>query len=374
MSESTAMEKSPAPAAGFGEMIQQAPQPQGLTPTVVPLDRETLAFYGNMITAAGLVPVYGDITPEVAKFRVMAKIVAGVSYGFDPVLSQQCFDIMFNSLAPNARCMEILFKDSGEYDWRAIYHNETGCHLKILQRHNGDWDANRGQYTGGEWRVIGEVEYTVEMARTAGLYTKKDSLWPKYPADLSFARCVTRAVKRFNPGCMRPRTLLGNYFAKQAPQIEAAQVAQIPEAAPVINEATAPVPVTAPEQTSPETHIDPPFVEANPMAAVDDDSEAVVVEYTGTETDHVAPEVIAAEPEDTDAAAEASAEEAETVEAEPIDEDESKLADLRIAVKEALVEKVGSLKGDQKVFLKGREIDNEDAITLGAMLADLNAM
>lgn len=359
MENSTAMQRQEVPATGFGALIQQTPQPQGLTPTVVPLDRETLAFYGNMITAAGLVPYDTRVTSEVAKFRVMAKIVAGTSYGFDPVLSQQCFDIMFNALTPNARCMEILFKDSGEYDWRAVYHNETGCKLRILKRVNGDWDAGRGQYVGGEWTVIGEVEFTVDMAKKAGLWDKKDSLWPRYPADLSFARCVTRAVKRFNPGCMRPRTLLGNYFAKTAPQLDPPKADQVPQIdTPNVPEATEPAAtaeVTIPS-TAGEAYVDEPYV---PTTEEDDGIEAAVVEYSGT-TDAMINDV--------------DSPSIPVIESEPVDPQESALIDLRAAVSEQLVEKVGGMPSDQKKILKGRVVDNMTADELKGLLRDLEVM
>lgn len=54
--------------------------------------------------------------------------------------------------------------------------------------------------------------------------------------------------------------------------------------------------------------------------------------------------------------------------------DNSELIDLRTAVKDLLAEKVGGMPSDQKKFLKGKVIDNEDAETLKEMLADLSAM
>ena len=155
MDQATALERSPQ--AGFSEMIQQAPQQQGLTPTVVPLDRETLTFYGNMITAANLVPQESGVTPEISKYRVMAKIVAGVSYGFDPVLSQSCFDVLFNRMTPNAHGMEILFRDSGEYDTRIKQLDDEACVITVIKQEGGTWNESRGRFEGGTWRVLGEA-------------------------------------------------------------------------------------------------------------------------------------------------------------------------------------------------------------------------
>lgn len=61
----------------------------------------------------------------------------------------------------------------------------------------------------------------------------------------------------------------------------------------------------------------------------------------------------------------------------PLDQEEaaeSQLADLRAAVNEALIDKLGSLKSDQKTFLKGREVANESAEVLKEMLETLNTM
>lgn len=318
-------------ANGIGELMQTAPQPQGLTPTVVPLDRDTLAFYGNMIVAAGLVPITGNISQEVAKFRCMAKIVAGVSYGFDPVLSQQCFDIMFNSLQPNARCMEILFKDSGEYDWREEYLNETGCKLKILKRVGGDWDASRGQYIGGTWTVIGIVEYTYAMAVTAKL-PEKNEKWKLHPADMCFARCITRAVKRCNPGCMRPRTLLGNYFAKAplAPPVDPA-----PKELDLDLPTAAETPAAA-DVTTGEAHIDPPFI---------DDSEGPEAEFSGMP-------------------------EADEADSEPAERsEESILADLHTAISDRAQE-IGIDRYEE--ILNGRKTMSMDKKALTLFLKELN--
>lgn len=69
--------------------------------------------------------------------------------------------------------------------------------------------------------------------------------------------------------------------------------------------------------------------------------------------------------------------EIESTVSEPVEETEmedSALIDLRTAVNDLLIKKVGGMASDQKRFLKGRVIDNEDAETLKEMLADLQAM
>ena len=294
--QETAIERSAPPANGFGEMIQRAPQPQGAIATVVPLDRETLKFYGDMVQAAGLVPMEKNVSQEMSKFRVMAKIVAGTSYGFDPILSQQCFDVLYNRMTPNAHGMEILFKDSGEFDTRIIQLDDVGCKVKVLQRHNGEWDASRGQYFGGQWFEIGVVEFTVAMAKTAGWDT--NALWRSTPADMCYSKVMKRVVKRFNPTCLRPRMLLGNHFAK------AHQVDPTPPPIPTPAALTEPTPsATEAPLTSPEgvPHSDTPYT--GPEAAVSDDDgpEAAVTEHEPTLTAEFEP--VADEDEEREAIA-----------------------------------------------------------------------
>lgn len=60
--------------------------------------------------------------------------------------------------------------------------------------------------------------------------------------------------------------------------------------------------------------------------------------------------------------------------ATPIDPDESKLIDLRAAVQQLLVEKIGGMATDQKRFLRGRVIENEGIETLTAMYEELNSI
>lgn len=265
---------------GIGAMMQMAPQPQGQPAQIIPLDRETLLFYGNMITAANLVPSEQGVNTEISRSRVMAKIIAGTSYGFDPILAQQCFDVVKNRMVPNAFGMEILFRDSGEYDTRiAKLSDDYGCKVLVLRRVKGEWDNERAQYSGGEWTAIGEVEFTIEMAKKAGLWDSNPT-WKKYPSDMAYSKVMKRVVKRYNPTCLRPRLLLGNHFAKTtaAPQIAAAE----PPPQEISVEATNAGAAAA------EPYRDRPFVESEAAGAgyvpgfEDDDSvEAEIVEFSG---------------------------------------------------------------------------------------------
>lgn len=198
-----ALERTGGPQSTSLGVYDQAPNKNSAV-TVVPLDRENLTFFANMIKNSGLVPSVKEVSADVSFNRVMAKIVAGTSYGFDPILAQSCFDVMFDQLGLNAKGQGILFKESGEYDLRIDSHDEKHCQVTVF----------RLRLDRTKWEPVGEVRFDEDMARAAGLLGK--DLWKKYPRDMYFARVMTRVVKRFNPGCLRPKLILGNHFAKES--------------------------------------------------------------------------------------------------------------------------------------------------------------
>ena len=55
----------------------------------------------------------------------------------------------------------------------------------------------------------GKVEWTIDMAKQAGLY-RDGSGWSKYPEDMLRARCISRAVRAVFPGC-----ILGHYAVEE---------------------------------------------------------------------------------------------------------------------------------------------------------------
>ncbi len=332
MSTDTALERTGPQSTGIG-LYEQAPNQSTAIATVVPLDRENLTFFANMIKAAGLVPKVPGVTPEIQFNRVMAKIVAGVSYGFDPILSQTCFHAMFDGLSKSAECYEILFRRSGEYDTRIEYLNDTGCKVKVLKRDDE-----------GKWRAIGEVEFTREMAEKAEL--TKNSMYKKFGPDMFYARVMTRVVKRYNPSCLQPTVLLGNHFARESqPNFGAppAPPAQLQNAIP-----ETPAAETEPSGVPISEHADPEYIEGEVIQSYDD-GDGAVTEYTE-------PQPIEEQPP----ASEPSA---------PVDPEESKYQDLLTTAKELYTELSGPEKKKADAFIgSGNLLKNLDAERLAEFL------
>ena len=293
MNEAQALQKV-GPQSTALDLTQAPNQSVGMATTVVALDRENLQFFANMIRGAGLVPQVNGVAPDVQFNRVMAKIVAGTSYGFDPMLSQTAFHVMFDQLTLSAQGHEILFRRSGEYDTRIVKLDDDGCKVKVLK------------LIDGVWKAIGEVEFTRKMAEKAQL--TKNAMYSKFGPDMFFARVMTRVVKRFNPGCLQPTVVLGNHFARESQASFNLPPQQIS------NEALPPAPPV--QEAVP--HVDPTYDGAEVL--VEEEIEGEVTEYS--------------EPLEVDGDASMA-----TVDSEPvIDTEESKHLDLLTAAKDRYLE------------------------------------
>jgi hypothetical protein len=84
------------------------------------------------------------------------------------------------------------------------------------------------------------VEWTIEMAKQAGLY-RDGSGWSKYPEDMLRARCISRAVRAVYPGC-----ILGHYAVEEVMDFDAKpskviDMGAVEEVIAAVKQETAPV-------------------------------------------------------------------------------------------------------------------------------------
>lgn len=116
-------------------------------------------------------------TTDLAK--AVVKIQYGQEIGVGPFAAMDGIDIIDGRPAPNAGLIAALIKRSGRYNFRVLEASATGCRLQFTDR--------------GE--VLGEVGFTTEDAKRAGLTAKQN--WTKWPEDMMFARALTRGARRF---------------------------------------------------------------------------------------------------------------------------------------------------------------------------------
>ncbi len=207
--------------------IRQAQDLQGVQTSSAPvtLDRDNLQFFANMIEAAGLLPQEKengrDMPPVKLKARVMAKIVGGQVYGFDPIQSQENLHIIGGKITLSARGLSQLLHRSGKYSTRIERLDQSGCKLAVLERNSQ-----------GEQKLIGHVEFTKEMAEKAKLTGNQN--YQKFAEDMYFARCISRVVKRFAPEVLDGQAVQYD-LAKREPEV----VTAAPTAPPQLSEPAA---------------------------------------------------------------------------------------------------------------------------------------
>ncbi|HEY8560479.1 MAG TPA: hypothetical protein VIL74_08885 [Pyrinomonadaceae bacterium] len=288
------------------------------------LTREDLSFFANMIEAAGLIPQERDAPPAKAKARVMAKIVGGQVYGFDPIQAQENLHIINGKITLSARGMAQLLHRSGKYATRVERLDKDGCKLAVLER-NED----------GKLMLVGHVEFTRQMADAAGLF-KSNPTWQKYAEDMYFARCISRVVKRFAPEVLDGQAIHYDLAKKEPEPVAPAPADNVRS---IAQGAAAPHTETAVG----EVYEDKPYQEYSGMAEAFADAEIegefVPAETASTPTD-----------DQTDSP--------ETLEA------------LRKAAREAL-NNIGDA-AELKKILKGRQIDMMSGDELRELLGDLS--
>lgn len=255
--------------------------------------------------------VYGDIqTKEAAAI----KVIAGMEYGFTPFQSMSMFDFIQGRPTLNAHGKATLINSSGDFRLKINELTATNCSISVVRKSDS-----------GEWKVINTETFSWEDAKTAELTNGKNAhSWKKYPRNMLFARCVSN-IWRWDTAELNMRKLVpGQVQEFYAEELDADGGESVNG-----NAKTA-------------------VVDAEPI------NDAVDAKFEAVEADYV-DSMIHERPEEVDPA-------------------ESKLIDLRQAVKDSMLEKIGGMPNDQKRFLKGKEIDNETADVLAEMLTDLEAM
>lgn len=294
-------------------------QPTGIAP--VTLDRDNLTFFANMIEHAGLIPVEKEpngqaMSPHKSKARVMAKIIGGTYYGFDPISAQENLHIINGRITLSAKGLGQLLHRSGDYTTRQVYLDATGCKLAVLKRN----DENK-------YVLVGHVEFTKAMAEKAGL--TKNPNYAKFAEDMFFARCITRVVKRFAPEVLDGQAV--NYdLAKKEPEPAPTPT---PENTP---ENTPELPAAA-ETNVGDVYEDPTFTEAETLSS-------------GLNDDEIEGEFV------------------------PVEEPENDIKTLQIAATNLLEEAKKKDAAKAKSIMKGREIEMMNADDLRVLIGDLDVM
>lgn len=114
--------------------------------------------------------------------KAVVQIMAGAEMGFGAFASMSNIHIVQGKCVVGATLIAAAIKKSGKYTYRILQHTSEICELEIFERG-----------TGYDFKSIGKSSFSIEEARAAQLANKDN--WKKHPADMLFARAISRAAK-----------------------------------------------------------------------------------------------------------------------------------------------------------------------------------
>jgi len=159
------------------QVRQVGRQPQQITPELFEMQQRQARMFA---VSGAFADIHGK-TQEQAIALALVKIQLGYEMGLSAIESMHGISLIQGRPAVGAHIRARKMRQAG-YSWRFIEQTDEACEIEI-------------RYLG---HVQGTCRYTMEDAKRAGL-VKPGGAWTKSPSDMLYARCITRAQRRFAP-------------------------------------------------------------------------------------------------------------------------------------------------------------------------------
>jgi hypothetical protein len=140
----------------------------------------------------------GYFTDTKSAAQAMVKILAGREYGFDPITAMSNIHIINGKPSLSATAQAAVIKSSGKYNYRILHTDTVRCEVEFYERF------------GDKFEPIGKSSFTKQEAETAQL--TRNPNWSKYPADMLFARAITRGMRRYCPDLLRGEVVESDFM------------------------------------------------------------------------------------------------------------------------------------------------------------------
>jgi hypothetical protein len=196
-------------------------------------------------------PRMKDLSPEYAEIMVLGKVLQASGYfkdvrdqaqavtkilfgrelGVSPISSMSTIHVVEGKPTLSAHLLAALIKRSGKYDYRIKKHTALECSIMFLQK------------VGEIWEELGLSDFTIEDAKTAGVY-RQGSGWTKYPKAMLFARAISQGHRAHCPDV----SLAALYVPEElgAEVNESGEVVSLPASNRDVPRTTEPIPVSGP--------------------------------------------------------------------------------------------------------------------------------
>ncbi len=146
----------------------------------------SLGDLGTLLARSGYFK--GSPNQEKAVAQAIVKVLAGRELGISPVAAMSGIHIIEDKPSISAGLMAGLIKKSERYNYQILEATDVSCLLNFLEL-----DAV------GAWAVIGQAGFTIDEAKKADLMGPRKLNWKRYPADMLFARALSRGARRHCP-------------------------------------------------------------------------------------------------------------------------------------------------------------------------------
>jgi hypothetical protein len=143
---------------------------------------DDLARLARVFAASGLFGRNGNQETQIAECAI--RLMAGMEAGFSPFASATGVHIIEGKPAFSSNLLAQAVRRHPVYDYQVLEHSATVCRIQFTAY---------GQH-------IGVSEFTIEMAKRAGLATKP--IWQRYPENLLFARALTSGMRTYCPDAL----------------------------------------------------------------------------------------------------------------------------------------------------------------------------
>lgn len=143
---------------------------------------DDLARLARVFAASGLFGRDGNQDTKVAECAI--RLMAGMEAGFSPFASATGVHIIEGKPAFSSNLLAQAVRRHPVYDYRVMENTATVCRIQFTA--NG--------------QPVGVSEFTIEMAKRAGLATK--SIWQKYPEAMLFSRALTAGMRTHCPDAL----------------------------------------------------------------------------------------------------------------------------------------------------------------------------
>jgi hypothetical protein len=119
------------------------------------------------------------------------RILIGRDLGLSPAQAMMGIDLVRGNLQIRAVLLASFVRQSRDYNYEVLEHDERGCTLKF-------WGRSFSSAHGQEWAELGESTFTIEDAAHAKLI-RDGSPWETVPRNMVFARAMSNGVKWYCP-------------------------------------------------------------------------------------------------------------------------------------------------------------------------------